>query len=68
MLKSVITPFALNGFAIKRGAVDGLASFMGFSAIPALNFFRAPERCNGFPDSLAPPSSARYSLDLEMAS
>jgi hypothetical protein len=44
VLKRETTPFALKGFTMKRGAVEGFASFMALTATAEFRFLRALER------------------------
>jgi hypothetical protein len=55
-----------KGLTMNIWAVDGLAS-MGICLAALDSFARAPANASGFPETLAPPASASYSLDLDMA-
>ena len=55
-----------KGLTMNMWAVDGLAS-MGICLAALDSFARALANASGFPETLAPPASASYSLDLDMA-
>ena len=48
-------------------ADDVPAFLMGTCLLTCDNLFKAEAKANGCPDTDAPPSSAIYSLDLEIA-
>ena len=66
MLKRLMIDPPDNGLTMNICAVAGLAS-MGLTVADLESFARAPASASGFPDTLAAPASASYSLDLDMA-
>src|SRR5512143_1630605 len=66
VLKSLSNPPPERGFTMNIWDVAGFAS-IGIFCDAAFSLRSALERYRAFPASLAPPSSARYSLDLDMA-
>ena len=61
-------PPALKGLAINKELVEGLPPFIGFFLIPSSNFSKALANENPECNVFAAVWSARYSLDLEIAS
>lgn len=66
MLKRLIMVPPDKGLTMNIWAVDGLAS-IGFRLADIESFAKALANASGFPDTLAAPASASYSLDLDMA-